>query len=106
MNGQAKIDFVEWVKKEYPLLGIDDIMPKTCINALKIEWFDTIGIYIQITSEYDLENLDIINFWYKIINIDRYIHVGVDFNTRQQATEKAIEKAIILYNEKFKENDR
>ena len=29
-----------------------------------------------------------------------------EVKTRQQATEKAIEKAIILYNEKFKENDR
>jgi hypothetical protein len=88
MNGQAKIDFVEWVKKEHPLLGIDDIIPKTCINALKIDFFDSVG---------DLKNGTQIRH----LLIEYYL----EFDKINEATEQAINKAVEIYNLKHKNNE-
>lgn len=99
MNGQAKIDFF----KKYMF---DDesfnYFPPIYQHALIIEWFDSVGIYIE-TGGADYRGVE---FWYNIQEKNTINgHNGEYFNSRQQATEKAIEKAIILYNEKFKENE-
>lgn len=119
MNGQAKIDFEEYVLsksfeirfrqivkfKSYdqtPFVDYEDICG-LLLNALIIEWFDSVGIYISTPSFndtglgyqrgfeceiYDEKN----NITYDIYN-DNDV-----FETRQEATEKAIEKAIEIYN--------
>lgn len=101
MNGQAKTDFEKWFiefedilsnNKELNIIG----------NALIIEWFDSVGIYIE-TGGADYRGVE---FWYNIQEKNTINgHNGEYFNSRQQAAEKALEKAIILYNEKFKENE-
>lgn len=104
MNGQAKIDFEKWLKLNH---GYDFTMTtylkEVMLNALIIEWFDTIGTWILINP---VDNKD--DWFFQILEEDLmspFFEVFIsdaDFRNRQQATEKAIEKAIILYNEKFK----
>lgn len=101
MNGQAKIDFEKWVFKNYKqysgnyhnrkLSIFTDLTPQMT-NALIIEWFDSIGIIITI------------NYWteasYTISNKNggKDLYSGLCGKTRQEATEKAIEKAVEIYN--------
>jgi len=98
MNGKAKIDFEYWVKENY---GFDDIMTwnyiqKTVLNALIIEWLDTVRIYIIsciIPNEF--------RFYCNITHGDFYLIDQTDiYSTRQEATEKAIETAVNTYNNK------
>jgi hypothetical protein len=98
MNGQAKIDFVEWVKKEYPLLGIDDILPQICINALKIDFFDSVGIYISINYVNFVNELTSAKGFESMITDKNLTTRFREVKTRQQATEQAIEKAVEIYN--------
>jgi len=105
LQGKAKEEFFKWLKQslnnEYNRIdeGIfNDLLPEFQ-NALCILWFDSVGIYIEIKSEYDLEDLDVINFWYKIIDNEKYIYCSVDFTTRTEATKKAIEKASEIFNQ-------
>ncbi len=123
MNGQAKIDFEKWLCENYndllysmcgsktllkDLLLADHIKnTDKLLNNVKIEWFDTIGIYIGIevyrSPEFQIKYEGIVSTksddWYLEGQFSEI------YSTRQQATEKALEKAIILYNEKFKENE-
>ena len=87
LNGKAKEDFKEWAYYSY----VEDsgdlaMMRSTYRNALIIEWFDSVGIYVNITVTYGFN-------W----NIEG---LGCsDFNTRKEATEQAIKKANEIYNE-------
>lgn len=64
-------------------------------NALIIEFFDSIGIYIEITKSADV-------FWLydiKINNAKVYISALEPMQrNRQEATEKAIEHVNLIYN--------
>ena len=64
-----------------------------CKNALIIEWFDSVGIYINI------ENLYYQSWWYYKVKQcpDTYEQVIMQ-NTRQETTEEAIKKANEIYN--------
>lgn len=97
MNGQAKIDFL---KQSKYIESIFNELPKIYQNALIIEFFDSVGIYINIsTSTFKISQRE---FNFEIKDNDCK---GYGYLKRQQATEKALEKAITLYNEKFKENE-
>lgn len=112
LTGKAKENFINWCKKQTDLqLGIQipntiggvvfslnsnpEILPKRIINALIIEWFDSVGIYINI------ENLYYQSWWYYKVKQcpDTYEQVIMQ-NTRQEAIEKAIEKANEIYNQR------
>ena len=118
LNGKAKEEFEKWIlnnpqghesqrmikiynQKELFISYIS--IGKTFLNALIIDWFDSVGIYISTPSfndtvlgyqrgheceVYDEKN----NIVYKIYN-DNDV-----FNTRQEATEKAIDKANLIFN--------
>ena len=77
-----------------------------CQNALIIEWFDSVGIYISINYLSIHSDLRKAKGFESLVCYKNLSTMFREVKTRQQATEKAIEKAIILYNEKFKENDR
>ena len=76
-------------------------------QALIIYFFDIVGIYIGIevygSPEFQIKYEGIVSTksddWYLQGQFSEI------YSSRQQATEKAIEQAIILYNEKFKENE-
>ncbi len=63
---------------------------KTLLNALIIEWFDSVGIYIN-ALRYNKQ-------WWKAIAEYEYARI---FNSRQEALTKAIKKANKIYNEKI-----
>ena len=98
LTEKAKQDFEKWLSNNYPELFNDftvgyilfDTLNNTCNNALIIEWFDSVGIYICI------EPKRIIDSWI----FDVLINEGVDsvWSNRQEATTKAIEKANTIYN--------
>jgi hypothetical protein len=90
MNGKAKIDFL---KQSKYIESIFNELPKIYQNALIIDFFDVADIYVN-ALKYDLKWIPICE------NVIEHT-----FKSRQGAINFAIEKAIILYNEKFKENE-
>lgn len=98
LTGKAQEDFDLWFferntpieeYKNYPNLS------ETCKNALIVEWFDSVGIYIHIEPYLDFnKKLLFKNYVLFYTNIDEqnsYLH-------RVAATNAAIEKANELYN--------
>lgn len=79
-------------------------------NALIIEWFDSVGIYIILLRSHISNNMmngkkGVIKFTYNIEdnegNLFKREYNTFEFkNTRQEATEKAIIKANEIYNER------
>ena len=98
MNGQAKIDF------EKQCCGIIPAN-QTELYAYYIEWFESVEIIPDVMPILDnplkwMPNTFSLKYDYSMNENDfEYYEI------KSQATEKALEKAIILYNEKFKEND-
>jgi len=108
LQGKAKDFFIKWLC--YGNDGNSNILRSTklttanfialkesCQNALIIEWFDSVGIYI---SDWGLNVVDNeigfdcqINYNFKLISVSDNF-----FKTRQEAIEKAIEKANEIYN--------
>lgn len=96
LTGKAKEDFFYWFrenKRDLRKSYLDD----TCYNALIIEWFDSVGIYIQVGAisthgqpifDYNIQEDNTING----MN-------GHTFPSRHEATTEAIKQANIIYNE-------
>lgn len=110
LTGEAKEAFEKWLLThgnevikngtvEYDLYYMCKYMiPENMVCAKIIEWLDSVSIYVYVEPSIPIgwENPDCFIF-----------KVGTDTNrlkfpNRQQATEKAIEKAIEIYNEKHK----
>ena len=90
MNGQAKIDFFS--KYNYNDFSFNILLP-IFKHALIIEFFDNVGIYINIsTSTFKISQRE---FNFEIKDNDCK---GYGYLTRHEATEKAIEKAVEIYN--------
>ena len=95
LNGKAKEDFYKYLNiKDYKLF--DYVRKKYAneivSNALIIEWFDSVGIYI--TSDYfELNN----GFYSEILDSNFEIIKP----TRQEALTEAIKKTNEIYNEKY-----
>lgn len=101
LTGKAKEDFYKWYNcREGNTLTNNDLFyysEELIQNALIIEWFDSVGIIINIGGV--LQN-GIYNFSFDIqenntLNgVDKY-----GFDSRQEATKHAIIKANKIYNE-------
>lgn len=96
LTGKAKEDFLNQFWGQFPK---DELLQ----NAYIIEWFDSVGIYIQPKRfTHCLEFQD----WYFIITDKKGIHLNnflenrIKIDSRQQATEQAIIKANEIYNER------
>lgn len=94
LSGKCEIAFNEYCKnkglenfnnKKYAL-----IVCKSFWNTLFIDFFDSVGIYIGIDPLYDMQGT------FRVY-LDKY---GFQSISRQEATEKAIEKANEIYNSK------
>ena len=107
LTGKAKEDFENYVLNEnlrhdsevlisvynQETLFIDyKDVKKTLLNALIIEWFDSVGIYI--TSDYFELNK---GFYSEILNEN----FAIVKPTRQEALTEAIKKANEIYNSKI-----
>ncbi len=101
LTGKAEEEFFNWLDNQ-GVNGIDisnwefekfQLLSNVSQNALIIEWFDSVGIYINI------ENLYYQSWWsYKVKIIPNIFEEKVMVKTRQEATEKAIKKANEIYN--------
>lgn len=97
MEGKAKETFEKWFNNEYPELACEYNgnfnMPITSYNALIIEWLDSVGVYINI------ENLNYQSWWYfKVKSCPNTYTEVIMTATRTEATNKAIEKAVEIYD--------
>ena len=98
LTGKTKESFIDYLDKTNQIKiekGILNLhwqdLPEKFKNALIIEWFDSVGIYI--TSDYfELNN----GFYSEILDSNFEIIKP----TRQEALTEAIKKANEIYNEK------
>ena len=89
LTGKAKEKFLEYVLKNY---GYDktaiSYCPEIYLNAIIIEFFDSVGLFFSINYEDKVFDTYINTLW-----------VDTNQPTRKQATEKAIERANEIYND-------
>ena len=98
LTDKAKIEFESYYNSStssFLLNGIDfDDLPLCVKNALIIEWFDSIGIYITIKNKFG-QNKQARIFWF---SLNRGASNNEVYLSRLEATKKAIEKANEIYN--------
>ena len=100
LTGKAKEDFYKYINiEDYKLF--DYVRKKYAneivLNALIIEWFDSVGIYVSINY---------VDFYNEIRNdkgFEAYVTKGISVkfrsvSSRQEATIQAIKKANEIYN--------
>ena len=90
LTGKCKSEFLKrYGNLEYE---IDEIY----LNALIIDFFDSVGIYISINREISENSFWNFDFTYKE-NLNNTFFTDY-YETRQQATEEAIKKANEIFN--------
>lgn len=94
LTGKAKEEFENWIYKGFGL-SIQEFNNRhsSDSNHIIIEWFDTLGIDINIQSDFER------NFWCRILSDTSTVIVGPDFKSRSEAIEDGIKKANKIYNE-------
>lgn len=93
LTGKAKEDF----SYKYNMSNFNEYS-EVLQNALIIEFFDSVGICIEIdVSRFNDKYGFDCGFYYD--NFNDYIAIDGFFNSRQEATEQAIIKANDIYNE-------
>lgn len=101
LTGKCLTSFNDWLgnKKHPAWCMMFEGKGELTQNAYYIDFFDSVGIYI-----YPVPSLRVENRWnYRIFNpreLSMHQDIAYLYNTRQEATNKAIEKANELYNEK------
>jgi len=107
LTGKAKEEFFNWLDNQ-GVNGIDisnwefekfHLLSNVSQNALIIEWFDSVGIYIFIDSVKSYKE----RFWRFHIamnDLDRNIREEFYMDNRSEITYKAIKKANEIYNSK------
>ena len=93
LNGKAKEDFKEWVFENYYFQDLNVLYPLHLIDTLIIEFFDSVGIYIEIHYSRILGDKFLC-----IVNTEANYKLTSYQDSRQQATEQAIIKANEIYN--------
>ena len=110
--GKAKEDFESWlysndvlikdgIYDDTYLIEVFDELPLNLQYASIIEWFDSVGVYVNTTYE-EYEDIQVKNFPVKIKTWSAWINELLleGFNSRQDALTEAIKKANEIYNEK------
>ena len=90
LTGKCKEEFIFWMCENYPEIRRHEYetMPECAINSLIIEFFDSVGIYIEVNYNVTVSK----SFWCNSVS-------DSIFNSRIEATNEAITKANIIYNE-------
>ena len=104
LTGKTKEDFLRYYGDEISHLEeieYDFLLESSIIrNALIIEWFDSIGIYIEVYRHNNRPTVQ--GFNSRIVRrINGYYECCTAVDTRKEATEEAIKKANEIYNEKY-----
>ena len=106
LNGKAKEEFLKYYKKkdniklfEFEKVEIVFNLQKELYkNALIIEWFDSVGIYVNIHSDFNPPFIFGYSTRSEVYNKRNAIGIQNKFEYRTEATTKAIEKANEIYN--------
>ena len=93
LTDKAKEDFKEWVFENYYFQDLNVLYPLHLIDTLIIEFFDSVGIYIEIHYSRILGDKFLC-----IVNTEANYKLTSYQDSRQQATEQAIIKANEIYN--------
>ncbi|MCT4135031.1 hypothetical protein HZP67_09865 [Elizabethkingia anophelis] len=116
MEGKAKETFEKWYLEKSRLhMGVDNPYYDEMLllsfkntediikNAYYIEWLDSVGIYVDI--EFLRKNVkdEALFVSGTTDELNGFQALGVEYKSRQSATEAAIKKAVEIYNEKYKE---
>ena len=109
MEGKAKEEMLKWLSANYPLgwkaMEMGGLRP-SFQNTLIIDWLDSVNLFIEVYTTWESYN-KVKQFSFKIIDendkvlCDKWL--SPYFNSRQEATEAAIKKAVEIFNEKYKE---
>lgn len=98
MKGKAKKDFEKWYFERYQLTDVFRYFQFSKLSesmqyGVIVDWFDSVGIYINDQADSVGEEV-----YYAVIvnNLKCYSCGGIE--TRPQARQKAIDKAVSLYN--------
>ena len=94
LTEKAKNNFINWLDKEYDIHYYNqECAIAICLNALIIQWFDSVAIYINIKSKFgQKKQCERFSFMVKSYNS------SFMFNSRIEATEEAVKKANHFYN--------
>ena len=95
LEGKAKEDFEKWYSKltgDYPNWRELYKLPESMQYGVYVDWFDSVGINILITVEFDFGYIIVEKRYDEIEEVKRW------YNTRPEARTKAIEKAVEIYN--------
>ena len=93
LTDKAKEDFKEWVFENYYFQDLNVLYPLHLVDTLIIEFFDSVGIYIEIHYSRILGDKFLC-----IVNTEANYNLTSYQDSRQQATEQAIIKANEIYN--------
>jgi len=95
LTGKCKEDFEKWFEINYPYKRYD-LQIELYLNALIIEFFDSVGIYISVKCSFCSCNI-----WKYLVHEINFEDIELNilnFDSRQQATNEAIKKANLIYN--------
>lgn len=100
LTGKALEHYKIWFDKYYNDYWTYYQSKPTILNALIIEWFDSIGIYIEVYRHNNRPTVQ--GFNSRIVRrINGYYECCTAVDTRKEATEEAIKKANEIYNGKY-----
>lgn len=112
LTGEAFKSFKAYIKKENGWTNNDFNNHYNCQGYNKytladiIEWLDSVGIYVDAQPYVEIDetkrppNILFFPNVVDLINMENSLVCDDSYPTRQQATEKAIERAVELFNEK------
>lgn len=94
LTGKAKYDFILWNAKNNYIVSelaiTQELLHESVINALIIEWLDSVEIYINTPMTHVTDCF--------VIEINNSVYEE-EYSSRQKATKQAIIKANQIYNE-------
>jgi len=93
LTGKASKDFIKWLHFKHNLQPYN-LFNEIIQYALIIEWFDSVGIYINSSG------LTLSKTFISDVSVNNNCEYNYDgFRTRKEAIEQAIKKANEIYNE-------
>jgi len=100
LTGKTKEAFLKFTIKNY---GFDEYaisyLKETLQNALIIEFFDSVGITVDVIPRISNENKIVFEPNTLCLKYEIVTENFINFKLRPEATDKAIEKANEIYNE-------
>ena len=118
LEGRAKEDFEKWlisneINQEilsienmnyygaFDLFDLFEKLPFSCQYGVLVDWFDSVGINVQITQEFDNSSKYQRGFNVEV-DFEELFNNNDCFETRPEARTQAILKGMEIYNERNK----